>query len=202
MKNYFLSVILLVVFSNLTTAQFNTGSKMVGASTSLNLGFSSQKYVGSDVATKYTTIDINPRAAYFIQNGIAIGADLDYYLSRSKYDDNDPSTNTEFRIGPFGRYYYKSVGPVRPFGEVKLGGGTSTTRYYITGEKTTTRHNILYAGAGVGAAFFLAENFALEALLGYTYDHLKNPETDEKQNHHGVMLSFGFSFYFNSLLQE
>jgi len=202
MKNYSLSVILLVCISHMTMAQFNTGSKMVGASTSIDLGFSSQKYTDSEDATKYTTIDLNPRAAYFIQNGIAIGGDLEYYLSRSKYDGDDPYTTTEFRIGPFGRYYYKSVGPVRPFGEVKLGGGTSTTRYYITGEKTTTRHNIFYAGAGVGAAFFLADNFALEALLDYTYDHLKNPETDEKQNSHGVNLNFGFSFYFNSLLQE
>jgi hypothetical protein len=201
MRNYLLSVILLVFLSNPTMAQFNTGSKMVGASTSVNLGFSSEKYVGSE-ATKYTTIDLNPRAAYFIKNGIAIGGDLEYYLSRSKYNDDDPYTTTEFRIGPFGRYYYKSVGPVRPFGEIKLGGGTSTTRSYVTGEKTTTRYNILYAGAGVGAAFFLAENFALEALLGYTYDHFKNSDADEKQNNHGVMLSFGFSFYFNSLLQE
>jgi hypothetical protein len=202
MKNIFLSIIMLVFFCSLAKSQFNTGSKMVGASTSLDLGFTSQKYVDSDVATKYTTIDINPRAAYFVYNGIAVGGDINYYLLRSKDDGNDPYTTTEFLIGPFGRYYYKSVGPVRMFGEVKLGGGTSTTRYYITGEKTTLRHNILYAGAGIGAAFFLAENFALEALLGYTYDHLKNPETDEKQNHHGVMLSFGFSFYFNSLLQE
>jgi len=202
MKNYLLSVILLVILNNLAIAQFNTGSKMVGASTSLDLGFSSDKYVDSEDATKYTTIDLNPRAAYFVQNGIAVGGDLNYYLSRSKYGSDDPYTTTEFRIGPFGRYYYKSVGPVRPFGEVKLGGGSSTTRSYVTGEKTTTRHNIFYAGAGVGAAFFLAENFALEAMLGYTYDHLKNQETDEKQNNHGVMLSFGFSFYFNSLLQE
>jgi hypothetical protein len=202
MKNIFLSIIMLISFCSLATAQFNTGSKMVGASTSLNLGLSSQKYVGSNVATKYTTIDINPRAAYFVMNGFAVGGDLSYYLSRSKSDGNDPSTDTEFRFGPFGRYYYKSVGPVRPFGEVKLGGGTSARRSFDTGTKTTNRHNILYAGAGVGAAFFLADNFSLEALLGYDYDHFKNPDTAEKQNYHGIMLSFGFSFYFNSLLQE
>jgi hypothetical protein len=202
MKNIFLSIIILVFFCSFATAQFNTGSKMVGASTSLDLGISSQKYVNSAAATKYTSIDINPRAAYFVMNGFAIGGDLNYYLSRSKYDDNDPYTTTEFLIGPFSRYYYKSVGPVRPFGEVKLGGGTSATRYFVNGGKITTRHNILYAGAGVGAAFFLTDNFSLEALLGYTYNHLKNPDADEKQNNHGIMLSFGFSFYFNSLLQE
>jgi hypothetical protein len=202
MKNIFLSIILLVFFCGLARAQFNTGSKMVGASTSLDLGFSSQKYSGSPDASKYTTIDINPRAAYFIMNGWAVGGDLNYYLLRSKYDGNDPYTQTEFRIGPFGRYYYKAVGPVRPFGEVKFGGGTSATRQYITGNRTTSRHNILYAGAGVGAAFFLADNFSLEALLGYTYEHQKNPDADETSNSHGIALSFGFAFYFNSLLQE
>jgi outer membrane protein len=104
----------------------------VGASTSLDLGYSSQKYSGSPDATKYTNINLNPRAGYFIMNGVAVGIDLNYLLSRSKYDDNDPNTTTEFRIGPFGRYYYKSVGPVRPFGEVKGGGGTSASRYFIT----------------------------------------------------------------------
>jgi hypothetical protein len=202
MKNIFLSIILLVFFCSFARAQFNTGSKMVGASTSLDLGFSSQKYSDSPDASKYTTIDINPRAAYFIMNGWAVGGDLNYYLLRSKYDGNDPYTQTEFRIGPFGRYYYKAVGPVRPFGELKLGGGTSATRTFINGTKTTTRHNILYAGAGVGAAFFLADNFSLEALLGYTYEHQKNPDTDETSNSHGIALSFGFAFYFNSLLQE
>lgn len=202
MKNHLLSLTLLAFFCSSAMAQFNSGSKMVGASTSLDLGFSSQKDEGSDGSTKYTTININPRAAYFIKNGIAVGGDLGYYLSRSKFDDSDPSTDTEFLIGPFGRYYYKSVGPVRPFGEVKLGAGTSTTRYVVIDEKEITRHNILYAGAGVGAAFFLAQNFALEAMLGYTFEHSKNPETDGKHNIHDIMLSFGFSFYFNSLLQE
>ncbi len=137
MKNIFLSIVMLVFFCSFARAQFNTGSKMVGASTSLDLGFTSQKYVASDVATKVTTIDINPRAAYFVYNGIAVGGDVNYYLLRSKDDGNDPYTTTEFLIGPFGRYYYKSVGPVRPFGEVKFGGGTSATRYFVNGTRTT-----------------------------------------------------------------
>jgi hypothetical protein len=202
MKNIFLSVIAVFLFGGLAQAQFNSGSKMVGASTSLNLGLSLQKYSNSEAATKYTTIDINPRAAYFIMNGWAVGGDINYYLSRSKYDNDDPYTTTSLLAGPFGRYYYKAVGPVRPFGEVKFGGGTSATKYFITGAKEISRHNILYVGAGPGAAFFLADNFSLEAMLGYTYEHLKNPDTNEKQNNHGIMLSFGFAFYFNSLLQD
>ncbi len=202
MKNFFLSVILTVLFCHMATAQFNSGSMMVGASTSLDLGFRSQKYVDATAATRYTNININPRAAYFAYNGIAVGADVNYDLLRFKTEGGDPYTSTNFLIGPFGRYYYKAVGPVRPFGEVKFGGGTSATRYYINAAKNTSRHNILYAGAGVGAAFFLADNFSLEALLGYTFDHQKNPETDEKQNSHGIALSFGFAFYFNSLSQE
>jgi hypothetical protein len=203
MKNLFLSVIILLFFCSLVTAQFNSGSKMVGASTSLDLGFNSQKYTTSASSTKYTTIDINPRAAYFIMNGVAVGGDVNYYFSRSKTGANGPFTTTTFLIGPFGRYYYKSVGPVRTFGEARFGGGTSAIRNNIATNGNIDRTNILYAGAGVGAAFFLADNFSLEALLGYTYEHRKNQAvSNEKINSHGIMLSFGFAFYFNSLLQE
>jgi len=202
MKNIFLSIIMFVFFCSLAKAQFNTGSKMVGASSSVDLGFSSQKYEGSADATKYITIDVNPRAAYFIMNRLAVGGDLGYYLSRSRYDDEDPSSTNTFLIGPFVRYYYKSIAFVRPFAEFKIGGGTSANKYFIVGTPTKIRHNILYTGAGVGAAFFLAENFALEGMLGYIFEHQNNTETDLSHNSHDVMLSFGFSFFFNSLLQE
>jgi hypothetical protein len=201
MKNYFLSVILLVIFSNLTTAQFNTGSKMVGASSSLDFGFFSDKYQGAVDATKYTTINISPRAAYFIQNRIAIGGDINFDLLRSKYDDEDAGTYTEFLIGPFARYYYKSVAMVRPFGELNFGIGVSEIGKIGPMYES---HNVLYTGAGIGAAFFLAENFALEGMLSYTYEHMKNKEAepDVRSNSHGITLNFGFSFFFNSLLQE
>ena len=202
MKNLFVSIIILFFFCGLAKAQFNSGSKMVGASTSIDLGLRSQKYADATAATRYTNININPRAAYFVYNGIAVGADVNYNLLRSKTEGSDPYTTTSFLIGPFGRYYFKAVGPVRPFGEVRFGGGTSATRYYINATKNTTRYNILYAGAGVGAAFFLADNFSLEALLGYTFEHEKNPDAVEALNSHGIALSFGFAFYFNSLLQE
>src|SRR4030042_3510757 len=202
MKNIFLSIIMLVFFCSLAKSQFNTGSKMVGASSSIDLGFSSEKDEGSADATKYITIDVNPRAAYFVMNRLAVGGDLGYYLSRSRYDDSDPYTTNTFLIGPFVRYYYKSIAWVRPFGEFNIGGGTSATKYTVVGAETKIRHNIIYTGAGVGAAFFLAETFALEGMLSYNFEHQKNKETDQSHNSHGIMLSFGFSFFFNSLLQE
>jgi long-subunit fatty acid transport protein len=76
MKNYFLTIILLVIFSSITTAQFNTGSKMVGASSYLDFGFSTEKAKGSEFASKIISININPRAAYFVQNRFAVGGDL------------------------------------------------------------------------------------------------------------------------------
>jgi hypothetical protein len=202
MKNIFLSIIMLVFFCSLAKAQFNTGSKMVGASSSLDFGFTSEKDEGSADASKIISINLTPRAAYFVQNRIAIGGDLGYFYYRSRYDDSDPYRTTDFLIGPFARYYCKSIAWVRPFAEVKLGGGTSVTKYYVAGELTKTKHSILYTGAGVGAAFFLAENFALEGMLDYTFEHQKNKDTDQSHNSHGIMLSFGFSFFFNSLVQE
>jgi len=204
MKKHLLLFLLVVLSAGLARAQFNSGSKMVGASSNLDFGFLSEKEKDVTDATKMTVIDINPRAAYFLKNRIAIGGDLEYYLYRSKYADLDPSTSTTFRIGPFARYYYKTVAMVVPFAELKSGIGSSVDKYIdsFSGEEFKTKHSIFYLGAGVGAAFFLADNFSFEGMLNYSFEKQKNKETGGYHNTHGVMFNFGFSFYFNSLLQD
>ncbi len=203
MKKHLLLFLLLVISAGLARAQFNSGSKMVGASSNLDFGFLSEKEKDVEDATKMTIIDINPRAAYFLKNRIAIGGDLEYYLYRSKYADLDPSTSTTFRIGPFARYYYKTVASVVPFGELKGGVGSQVDKSTgTTGEEVKYKHSIVYIGAGVGAAFFLADNFSFEGMLNYSYEHQKNKEMGGSHNTNGIMFSFGFSFYFNSLLQD
>ncbi|KPK87351.1 MAG: hypothetical protein AMS27_02625 [Bacteroides sp. SM23_62_1] len=199
MKKLTIAFILIIVSAGFLSAQFNSGSKMVGASSNLDFGFLSEKDEGATDATKMIFIDINPRAAYFLKNRIAVGGDLEYYLSRSKVGESDPYSSTTFRIGPFARYYYKTVASVVPFAELKGGLGSQVDKL-TTGEKF--KHRIIYVGAGVGASFFLADNFALEGMLNYIFENQKNKEMGGSHNTNGIMLNFGFSFYFNSLLQD
>jgi len=204
MKKHVLFIFLVIISVSLTRAQFNSGSKMVGASSNLDFGIFSDKDKDATDATKIISIDINPRAAYFLKNRIAIGGDVEYYMYRSKYADLDPSTSNTFLIGPFARYYYKTVAMVVPFAELNGGIGSSVDKYVdsFTGEEFKTKHSIFYLGAGVGAAFFLADNFSFEGMLNYSFEHQKNKETEGSHNTNGVMFNFGFSFYFNSLLQD
>lgn len=175
---------------------------MVGASSSMDFGFLSNKDKESGYRSNTIAIDLTPRAAYFISNGVGVGGDIGYYLSRSKTEDFDPSSSSGLRVGPFIRYYFKSVGPVRLFEEMNGGLGYSLSKYYVMGEQQKNKHSIFYLGAGIGAAYFLADNFALEGMLNYSFERQKNRETKGIHNTHGVMLNFGFSFFFNSLLQD
>ena len=202
MKTLLLTIVLFVLSASLITAQFNTGSKMVGASSAMDFGFLTTKDKESEYRTNTIAIDLTPRAAYFVSNGVGIGGDIEYYLSRSKTEDLDPSSSSGLIVGPFIRYYFKSVGPVRLFEEMNGGLGFSVSKYYVAGEQQKNKHRIIYLGAGMGAAYFLADNFALEGMLNYSFENQKNKEMGGSHNTHAIMLNFGFSFFFNSLLQD
>ena len=203
MKRNLLIVLLAFSIIACANAQFNTNSKMVGASSSLDFGLMSQKDGVTDEKTSITHFDLTPKAGYFIQNRIGLGGELYYSSSRSKFEGGDPYIQTDWRIGPFGRYYYKTVSWFVPFGEIGAGYGNDVVKSTdFTGAEVKTKHNVFYLDLGAGAALFLADNFSLEALLMYQFEKAKNPEGDGSHTTSGVMLQFGFSFYFNSLLQD
>ena len=202
MKKLFTGIILVVSGLGCIHAQFNTDSKMVGASSYMDLGLIAQKNKETDTKTKNMVFDINPRFGYFIDNMFAAGMDLDISMSRRKVGDLDPTSSNYYATGFFTRYYYQTASPVVPFGEFNAGLGRSVSKYVSAGESFKTKQNILYAGAGAGAAFFLADNFALERLLIYTFRRQNNPETDVVNVTHSLMLECGFTFFFDSMLQQ
>lgn len=184
-------------------AQFNTNSKMVGASSSLNIGLFSEKDDVSGEKTSLYSFDLTPKAAYFIRNRIALGGELSFAASSSKLEGSDPVSSTNWYLGPFGRYYYKTVSWFVPYGEAGVGIGKEITKItdYL-GEPITYKHNVFYFRAGVGASLFLADNFALEGMLAYQFKKSKNPEGGGSHSTSGAVIGFGFVFYFNSLLQD
>ena len=95
-------------------------------------------------------------------------------------------------------YRISSASTAIPFGEMNAGLGRDVYKT-STGE---TKQNILYVGVGGGAAFFLADNFALEGMLLYDFHRQKNIATDGINKKHGLLLKFGFTFFFSSILQE
>jgi hypothetical protein len=125
--------------------------------------------VGADIANLNLSLNtgsnfnaqLNPKAAWFIQNNLALGAYVNFGLSTAK----DAGTSVAYGIGPLARYYINDstlnmVRHGRFFIEANAG---VEGRNPAVGEST----NGLGLGVGPGFAYFITRNVGLEALLKY-----------------------------------
>ena len=104
---------------------------------------------------------IDPKAAWFIQNNVAVGAFVDIGLSTAK----GAGTTVNYGIGGLGRYYFSQaeveiLRKSRLFFEVNAGlSGVNPAHGGTT--------NGLGLGFGPGLAYFITPNIGLETLLKY-----------------------------------
>jgi hypothetical protein len=155
MKKNFVIVMCLFVFCSIKSsyAQIQKGNVMIGADiASLNLSLNT----GSNFSAQ-----LNPKAAWFVQDNIALGGFVTFGLSTSK----GSGTSVNYGIGPLARYYINDVhlNPVQHArffleGTVGIQGNNPAV-----GEST----NGLGLGVGPGLAYFVTANVGLEALLKY-----------------------------------
>lgn len=126
---------------------------MVGGNfADLNLGLN---------GAKVFSLDITPKAAWFIQDNVALGGYVNLGIKTAK----GSSTTTNYGVGALGRYYTGSDVQVlrhgRLFAEANVGiGGTNVS----DGGGHT---NGLDLGVGPGFAYFITPNIGLETLLKY-----------------------------------
>ena len=136
-----------------TNAQIQRGNVLIGANiTNLNFGL--------DDPNPFR-LDINPKAAWFVQDGIAFGGDFTFGLSTSK----GAGTDVNYGIGLLARYYgtrdvEKVINNSRLFSEITVGvSGTNPSE----GKST----NGLGFSFGPGFSYFITRTIGLEALLKY-----------------------------------
>lgn len=106
-------------------------------------------------------VSLNPKAAWFVRNGIALGAYVNLGLNAAK--GIKPSTS--YGVGALGRYYLTDPNTIvlrktRFFAEATIG-----IEGYNPGEGDNT--NGLGMSAGPGIAYFVTPNIGLEALAKY-----------------------------------
>jgi hypothetical protein len=151
---------LAVLFSTAVVAQTQKGNLMVGGDISnFNLNF-----LGGGGGTAFT-MDLTPKIAYFIKDGLAIGGYGKLSLATAK----DAGTITSYGIGVLGRYFVedKRVRQMefskrsRFFLEANAGFGGNNN------SKSGASNNGLDLGIGPGLAYFITPNVSLEALLKY-----------------------------------
>ncbi|CAM3768929.1 hypothetical protein POKO110462_18975 [Pontibacter korlensis] len=127
------------------------GNWIVGASIG-NIGF--------NFKSDFFTLNVNPRAGYFLSDNAAIGTEVQLGL-----DIYDGGETFRYGLTPFVRYYFpEGAAPThRWFGELLAGIGGSS-------EEDSEGDSVFSGVVGLraGYAHFVAQNVALEGILGYT----------------------------------
>ncbi len=166
MKNLFLFLLLVAFTSNLN-AQIQKGSKLLGGTVGVN-------NINED-GSSITLVNVSPRVGFFLSDRFALGGGLDFTLAVGNGD-------TEGSVGlfPFARVYFNAIGMSRFFAQLDIGA-------QIPDLENVEGAPPMLGGLSLGADFFLNENVAIEALLGYR--RVQDFEADAGVNVIG--LSFG-----------
>ncbi|AOM79814.1 hypothetical protein [Pedobacter steynii] len=154
MKKLFLTASLCAGLLFGAKAQIQKGNVMMGANIS-DISF------GLDKPNTFS-LKINPKAAWFVQDGLALGGNLEFGLSTAK----NQGTSIEYGIGALGRYYGATganevVKNSRFFGEATLG----VNGVNPSGPGGST--NGLGFSFGPGFTYFVTPSIGLEGLLKY-----------------------------------
>lgn len=147
MKKSFFLVTVFCLAGIASNAQTEKGNIMVGANLA-NIGATLRD------GTNSFNLTLSPKAGWFIQDDLAIGAEVKLDMTFKKGDDP-----IGWGILPFARYYFPGEGfevvkKTRFFAEAGAGVGGEGT-----GGQTTTGFR---GFGGVGAAYFVSSNIALE----------------------------------------
>jgi len=137
-------------------AQIQRGNVMVGGDiANLDLGLNEGAYFN---------VVINPKAAWFIKDNVAVGGYVNLGLSTAK----GMGTAVTYGVGPLARWYssgnaVEAVRHTRFFLEANV--GIEGVNYSKSSLNAST--NGLGLGVGPGIAYFITPNIGLEGLLKY-----------------------------------
>jgi hypothetical protein len=143
----------LLLKSNSASAQIQKGNILIGGDIgNLNLSL--------DNGGAYNIL-INPKVAWFIKTGIAVGGYANLGLSGAK----DAGTSVNYGIGALGRYYITNANAqIIPHSMFFVEGNVG-----IEGDNPATGDNTNGLGLGIGPGwtYFVNPNIGLEVLLKY-----------------------------------
>ena len=182
MKKIFAALVLISSFfiTQKSNAQLQRGNVLVGGDIA---NFS----LGLDKGS-YFTLTIDPKAAWFIKDNLAVGGFVNLGLITAK------GTNTEtiYGVGALARYYLGT-------NEVNTDAILKHTRLFVEGtaglEGDNVSHGATTNGLGLsigpGVAYFIAPNIGLEGLL--KYHGIVGGGNDALRN--TLNFNFGFQVY-------
>lgn len=166
MKTLIFAIILLNLFSNLTTAQDSISKGVYRISGTM--GFSISGEEESYYKNSEKSFQLSGSLAYLITNQLEIGGAIgfNYYEHTYEYKyDFSPMKHTEYfsgiDIGPSLRYYFTTKGII-PFVE-------ASASYSAAGNQgSSNKVEISSYSFSAGIDYFLARSLALEPYISYT----------------------------------
>lgn len=177
---------------NTSQAQISTGTALLGGNGSFVSGSTGK----NEDKISTTTLNLQPNYGKFISDNICIGARAIFNTNSEKTASaSSKSTNQAYGLGVFGRYYYRVYNKAYVFGE-------ASPRYVMgaskmSGSTTKTTTGTLTVQAGLGVAYFIADNLSLDMsyLFGKSFQSTKIPDspkisTDFGQNNFFLGLQF------------
>jgi len=154
MKKLCLTISLTIGLLYGASAQIQKGNVMMGANIS-DIKF------GLDKPNVFS-LNINPKAAWFIQDGLALGGDVNFGLATAK----GAGTSISYGIGALGRYY-GSKGTDEVVKNSKFFGEATVGINGINPAGSGGSTNGLGFSFGPGFTYFVTRSIGLETLLKY-----------------------------------
>ncbi len=117
---------------------------------------------------KANTLSFSPRAAYFVDNNIAVGLAIGY--ETQKIDAGASATNTQTSFGAFGRYYVTPSSKFSLFAQLGVDFTSNDFEFGVDSEGDLVALDGKTKGFNIGVApgfhYFVSDKFALETSVG------------------------------------
>lgn len=144
-------------FFSTANAQIQEGNWMVGSSI-ISSNFGLNTGAGYNIA-------LQPKAAYFVKDNVAVGAYVDLGISKST---KGSPTAFDYGVGALGRYYLspgeQGVDNLLNHGRWFFEGNVGVGGYSVEDGPSTTG---LDFGVGPGYSYFITPNIGVEGLVKY-----------------------------------
>ena len=156
MKKLFGCLLITISLAAVVNAQTEKGDWLVGGSFSLN------------TTEGNTSISLMPNVGHFFAKGFAAGAEM--LISTAKLGE---IRNTSLGVGPFARYYFELKEPIfKPYVHGAFSVASIRTKAFGNSETETATGFLL----GLGGAYFINNNVAIDGLAGYNYSKVENSD--------------------------
>ncbi|MGE8552646.1 MAG: OmpW family outer membrane protein [Chryseobacterium jejuense] len=207
-----------VALFGLSNAQMTKGDWVISGNT--GMGFNNNTTTvktGSHSVDgpKVNTFSITPSVGYFVIDKLAVGIDLGYVNTSTKYQGLK-STNSTFSVMPTATYYFTNSSKLVPFLGAGIGYASNKTKYTfyndinnegvdlsLMRDTETTTDGLAWKVKG-GVTYMATSSLGIN--LGISYDQFSSKETvmntEFKTNIKTFGVNVGFSYFIKGKVQK